>query len=41
MGHYFKRLLAIDALLGDMDYHLERYAAAMEEPGDSLDRVTR
>jgi len=26
VGHYFKRLTAIDALFGSHDYHLERYA---------------
>lgn len=25
IGHYFKRLLAIDALFGNRDYHLDRY----------------
>lgn len=34
LGHYFKRLLAIEALFGDTDYHLGRYAASIEqEPG--------
>ena len=27
VGFYFKRLTAIDALLGNMDYHLNRYAS--------------
>ena len=31
VGHYFKRLLCIEALLGSMDYHLDRYAALMED----------
>ncbi|MGH1359896.1 MAG: acyl-CoA dehydrogenase family protein [Burkholderiaceae bacterium] len=36
LGHYFKRLLAIEALLGDEHYHLTRYAATLElEPGIS------
>lgn len=36
LGHYFKRLLAIEALFGDTDYHLGRYAASIEqEPGVS------
>lgn len=26
VGYYFKRLTAIDALLGNVDYHLERYS---------------
>lgn len=26
VGYYFKRLTAIDALLGNVDYHLDRYA---------------
>ncbi len=26
IGHYVKRLLALEALFGDMDYHLDRYA---------------
>jgi len=29
VGHYFKRLLCIEALLGSMDYHLDRYARVM------------
>ena len=29
VGHYFKRLLCIEALLGSMDYHLDRYARLM------------
>ena len=36
LGHYFKRLLAIEASFGDTDYHLGRYAASIEqEPGVS------
>lgn len=31
VGHYFKRLLCIETLLGSMDYHLDRYAMLMEE----------
>ncbi len=31
VGHYFKRLLCIEALLGSMDYHLDRYAMLMED----------
>ncbi len=31
VGHYFKRLLCIETLLGGMDYHLDRYATLMEE----------
>ncbi len=31
VGHYFKRLLCIEALLGSMDYHLDRYATLMED----------
>ncbi len=31
VGHYFKRLLCIEALLGGMDYHLDRYTMLMEE----------
>ena len=31
VGHYFKRLLCIETLLGGMDYHLDRYAMLMEE----------
>ncbi|MEL6184970.1 MAG: acyl-CoA dehydrogenase family protein [Myxococcota bacterium] len=30
VGHYFKRLLCIEALFGNMDYHLDRYASLME-----------
>jgi len=30
VGHYFKRLLCIDALLGSSDYHLDRYATLMD-----------
>ena len=26
VGHYFKRLTAIDAMFGNHDYHLKRYA---------------
>ncbi|MCV6624789.1 MAG: acyl-CoA dehydrogenase family protein [Cellvibrionaceae bacterium] len=29
VGHYFKRLTTIDALFGNADYHLQRYANAM------------
>ena len=29
VGHYFKRLLCIETLLGSMDYHLDRYASIM------------
>lgn len=28
VGHYFRRLTAIDALFGDVDHHLRRFAAA-------------
>lgn len=31
VGHYFKRLLCLETLLGSMDYHLDRYATLMEE----------
>ena len=31
VGHYFKRLLCIEALHGSMDYHLDRYAVLMED----------
>ena len=31
VGHYFKRLLCIEALLGNMDYHLDRYAMLMDD----------
>ena len=27
VGHYFKRLTMLDALYGDVDHHLKRYAA--------------
>jgi hypothetical protein len=27
VGHWFKRLTAIDATLGDRDYHLQRFAS--------------
>ncbi len=30
VGHYFKRLTAIDATFGDSDHHLSRFAAAAE-----------
>jgi alkylation response protein AidB-like acyl-CoA dehydrogenase len=30
VGHYFKRLLCIETLLGSMDYHLDRYATLMD-----------
>ncbi len=32
VGHYFKRLLCIETLLGSIDYHLDRYACLMAEP---------
>lgn len=36
LGHYFKRLLAIEGLLGDENFHLARYAASIEQaPGVS------
>jgi hypothetical protein len=28
VGHYFKRLTAIDTTFGDSDHHLSRFAAA-------------
>lgn len=28
VGHYFKRITAIETLFGNLDYHLKRYAAA-------------
>ena len=31
VGHYFKRLLCIEALLGSMDYHLDRYAMLLDD----------
>ena len=31
VGHYFKRLLCIETLLGSPDYHLDRYAALMDD----------
>jgi len=31
VGHYFKRLLCVETLLGSIDYHLDRYAVLMEE----------
>ena len=31
VGHYFKRLLCLEALLGGVDYHLDRYAMLMED----------
>lgn len=30
VGHYFKRLLCIERLLGSPDYHLDRYASLMD-----------
>ena len=30
VGHYFKRLTAIDTTFGDSDHHLSRFAAAAE-----------
>jgi alkylation response protein AidB-like acyl-CoA dehydrogenase len=30
VGHYFKRMTAVERLLGDVDYHLARYIAARE-----------
>lgn len=31
IGHYFKRLLAIEALFGDISHHQDRYASSIEE----------
>jgi len=28
VGHYFKRLIALEKAFGDVDYHLERLAAS-------------
>lgn len=33
VGQYFKRLLAIDAMFGRVDYHINRYASAMVSQG--------
>ncbi len=30
IGHYVKRLLAVEPLFGDIDYHLDRYAALID-----------
>ena len=30
IGHYVKRLLALEALFGGTDYHLDRYAALID-----------
>ena len=29
LGHYFKRVTMLDALYGNIDYHLGRYASVM------------
>jgi alkylation response protein AidB-like acyl-CoA dehydrogenase len=39
VGHYFKRLTAIDTMFGDSDFHLQRFATAQgaeEEQQPSL-----
>jgi hypothetical protein len=28
VGHYFKRMTAVERLLGDADYHIARYVAS-------------
>ena len=35
VGHYFKRLTMLDALYGNIDHHLKRYAVAGLAPGSS------
>jgi alkylation response protein AidB-like acyl-CoA dehydrogenase len=36
VGHYFKRLTAIDTTFGDSDHHLSRFAAAGEATNEAL-----
>jgi pimeloyl-CoA dehydrogenase small subunit len=36
VGHYFKRLTAIDTTFGDSDYHLSRFAAAAESKAEPI-----
>jgi pimeloyl-CoA dehydrogenase small subunit len=36
VGHYFKRLTAIDTTFGDSDHHLSRFAAAVEATKDAV-----
>lgn len=36
VGHYVKRLTAIDTQFGDADYHLERFALASEAPAEPI-----
>lgn len=33
IGHYFKRLLVIDAQLGNSDYHLEKFSTSSAYQG--------
>ena len=36
VGHYFKRLTAIDTTFGDSDHHLSRFAAAGEATNEAM-----
>jgi len=36
VGHYFKRLTAIDTMFGDSDHHLSRFAAGAESADEEL-----
>jgi pimeloyl-CoA dehydrogenase small subunit len=36
VGHYFKRLTAIDTTFGDRDHHLSRFAAAVETTTEAM-----
>jgi alkylation response protein AidB-like acyl-CoA dehydrogenase len=36
VGHYFKRLTAIDTTFGDSDHHLSRFAAAAEATSEAM-----
>jgi hypothetical protein len=36
VGHYFKRLTAIDTTFGDSDHHLSRFSRALEAPKEEI-----
>ena len=38
VGHYFKRMTAVERLFGDADYHLARYLASRPVPGLTPER---
>lgn len=40
VGHYFKRMTAVERLLGDVDFHLARYVASRKAKSETLAAVT-